>query len=311
MTDSTAEGVPRLREALGDRVSVPDSAAYAAALGRVFFPDAARRRPACVVEPTSAEEVSSIMKIARESECSVTVRGGGLSSCCVANDAIMVDLSTHLDHAVSDKDVVVVGGGTTMGTMLDALVRDARTVPIGIVRLAGLGLATRGGVGYLTRSLGLTVDQLVSIELVVPSGEVLRLSDDSVGADADLWWAVRGCAPSFGVVTSATLRTHATGPMFVDRMVVAPDALTAYFDIAPGLPRHTSMSVVLGIVPDAPREERIARLHRVRKQLAVCHPRRPPGSHSSRRQLRIVAHLPERGDWIVPRRVPRHGASVP
>lgn len=252
MTDSAAAGVRRLQETLGDRVWVPGSAAYAAALGRVFFPDAARRRPACIVAPTSTQDVSSVMKIARATGCSVTVRGGGLSSNCVADDAIMVDLSACLDQAVSDGNVVVVGGGATMGTMLDALAGDARTVPIGIVRLAGLGLATRGGVGYLTRSLGLTVDQLVSIELVVPSGEVVQLSDASAGADADLWWAVRGCAPSLGVVTSATFRTHAAGPMFVDRMVVAPDALTAYFDLAPGLPRHTSMSAVLGTVPGAP-----------------------------------------------------------
>jgi FAD/FMN-containing dehydrogenase len=257
MAGSTAACVRRLREVLGDGVCEPGSSAYSAALGRVFFPDAARRRPVCVVEPASVKEVSSVMRIAQAAGCPVTVRGGGLSSNCVADDAIMVDLSAHLDHAhldqaESDGRVVVVGGGATMGTMLDALAAVQRTVPIGIVRLAGLGLATRGGVGFLTRSLGLTVDQLVSVELVTASGEVVRLSGDSTGADADLWWAVRGCAPSFGVVTSASFRTHATGPMFVDRMVVAPDALTAYFDIAPGLPRHTSMSAVLAAVPGDP-----------------------------------------------------------
>jgi FAD/FMN-containing dehydrogenase len=250
VTDPTAEGVQRLREALGGRVSLPGSAAYAAALGRVFFPDAARRRPACVVQPASAEDVSAVMRIAQAAGCPVTVRGGGLSSNCVADDAIMVDLSVHLDWARPDGDAVVVGGGATMGTVLDALAGEGRTVPIGIVRLAGLGLATRGGVGFLTRSLGLTLDHLVSAEIVLPSGEVRRLPGDSTGDDADLWWAVRGCAPSFGVVTSATFRTHAAAPRFVDRMVVAPDALAAYFDVATSLPRHTSMSAVLGTVPD-------------------------------------------------------------
>jgi FAD/FMN-containing dehydrogenase len=253
-TDTTTEGVRRLREELGERVCLPGSDGYLAALGQVFFPDAARRRPACVVQPAGTAEVSSVLKIAEAAGCSVTVRGGGLSSNCVADDAIMVDLSAHLDHAAADGDLVVVGGGVTMGTMLDAIAGRARTVPIGIVRLAGLGLATRGGVGYLTRSLGLTVDQLISVELVLPSGEVLQLSDDSTGADAELWWAVQGCAPSFGVVTRATLRTHAAGLMVTDRMVVAPDALAAYFDIAPGLPRHTSMSAVLGTVPGAPEQ---------------------------------------------------------
>jgi FAD/FMN-containing dehydrogenase len=252
VTETTAAGVGRLHEVLGQRVALPGTAAYSRALGRVFFPDAARRRPACVVAPASAGEVSSVMEIARAAGCSVTVRGGGLSSNCVADDAIMIDLSAHLDQAALAGELVVAGGGATMGTMLDVLAPAGRTVPAGIVRLAGLGLATRGGVGYLTRSLGLTLDQLVSAEIVVPSGEVLRLSDDSTGDDADLWWAVRGCAPNFGVVTSVTLRTHAAGPLFVDRAVVAPDALAAYFDVAPGLPRHTSMSAVLGTVPGDP-----------------------------------------------------------
>jgi FAD/FMN-containing dehydrogenase len=234
---------------LRDRVFPPGTDGYAAALDRVFFPDAARRRPACVVTPASAAEVSSVMRIAEATGASVTVRGGGLSSTCVADGAIMLDLSAHLDHAVADGDVVVAGGGATVGTMLDALAGTGRRVPAGIVRLAGLGLVTRGGVGFLTRSLGLTLDHLVGVELVLASGEVLRLSADSGGDEAELWWAVRGCAPSLGVVTSVTLRTHPAGPVLVDRMVVSPEALPAYFELAPGLPRHTSMSAVLAPVP--------------------------------------------------------------
>ena len=252
MTEASTVGIGRLQAALGERTWLPGSAAYAAALGRVFFPDAARRRPACVVAPASAQDVSSVLQVARATGCSVTVRGGGLSSNCVADDAIMMDLSVHLDTARLAADTVVVGGGATMGTMLDALAPAGRTVPVGITTLAGLGLATRGGVGFLTRSLGLTVDQLAAAEIVLASGEVRQLSDDSSGSDAELWWAVRGCAPSFGVVTSVTLRTTSARSLFVDRLVVAPDALAAYFDIAPGLPRHTSMSAVLGTVPDAP-----------------------------------------------------------
>ncbi len=252
MTDSASESVRLLQEELGDRAALPGSAAYAGALDRVFFPDAARRRPACVVQPASAADVSSIMKIAQKTGCSVTVRGGGLSSNCVSDGAVMIDLSARMDHATADGDTVVVGGGATMGTMLDVLAPRQRTVPIGIVRLAGLGLATRGGVGFLTRSLGLTVDHLVWVELVLPSGDVVRLSGDSTGADAELWWAVRGCAPSFGVVTSAAFQTHPAEPRFVDRMVVEPSGLSAYFDVATSLPRHTSMSAVLGTVPGDP-----------------------------------------------------------
>jgi FAD/FMN-containing dehydrogenase len=254
----STEGVRRLQESLGARVCLPGSAAYSAALSRVFFPDAARRTPACVVEPASAAEVATAMKIATAAECAVTMRGGGLSSACVSDNAVMVDLSTHLDYASAapgpggEPDQITVGGGATMGTLLDAAADAGRMVPAGIVRLAGLGLATRGGVGYLTRSLGLTLDHLVAAELVLPTGEMLQLSDASTGAEAELWWAIRGCAPYFGAVTRATFRTHPARPVFVDRLVTGPDALPAYFQIAPGLPRHTSMSAVLSTVPGDP-----------------------------------------------------------
>src|SRR5690349_7810351 len=201
-TEQRQAAVRQLERVLSDRVFPPGTDGYAAALDRVFFPDAARRRPACVVAPASATEVSSVMRIAEATGASVTVRGGGLSSTCVADGAIMIDLSVHLDHAAIDGDMLVAGGGATVGTMLDALAGTGRRVPAGIVRLAGLGLVTRGGVGFLTRSLGLTLDHLVSVELVLASGEVLRLSAGSGGDEAELWWAVRGCAPSLGVVTS-------------------------------------------------------------------------------------------------------------
>jgi len=282
MTDSVPEGVRLLQEALGDRTALPGSAAYAGALDRVFFPDAARRRPACVVAPASAEDVSSIMQIAQKAGCSVTVRGGGLSSNCVSDGAVMMDLSAHMDFSAADGDVVVVGGGATMGTLLDALAPQRRTVPIGIVRLAGLGLATRGGVGFLTRSLGLTVDHLVWAELVLPSGDVARLSDESTGEDAELWWAVRGCAPSFGVVTRAAFRTHPAGPRFVDRMVVEPSGLGAYFDVAASLPRHTSMSAVLSTVPDDPSRHGLL-------VYTVCASDAPADIEAARRAATVVA----------------------
>ncbi|MDT7742306.1 MAG: hypothetical protein QOE59_1384 [Actinomycetota bacterium] len=248
------DAVEELRSVLGSQVQPPGTAGYEDALARVFFPDAARRRPSCVVAPRAVDDVATVMGVATASAAPVTVRGGGLSSTCVADGAIMLDLSAHLDGARPDGDRVVVDGGATMATMLDVLAPAGRAVPVGIVGHAGLGLATRGGVGYLTRSLGLTLDHLVGIELVLPSGEVVHLSEASAGDDADLWWAVRGGAPYVGVVTSAELRTHGVGPVWVDRMVVGPDALATYFRVAPELPRDTTMGAVLGWTPLSPDE---------------------------------------------------------
>jgi FAD/FMN-containing dehydrogenase len=247
--------VEELRSASGVPVHAPGTPGYDEALGRIFFPAASRRRPAGVVAPRTVDEVSAVMKAATASGTRITVRGGGLSSTCVADDAVMLDLSTHLGHARPDGDRVVVGGGARVATMLDALAPARRVVPVGIVGHAGLGLVTRGGVGYLTRSRGLTLDHLVEVELVLPSGDVLHLSDASTGEEADLWWAVRGGAPAVGVVTSAALRTHELGPMWVDRAAVGLDALATYFRIAPELPRDVSMGAVLArsaLAPDEP-----------------------------------------------------------
>jgi FAD binding domain len=253
--ESPAEVTPdRLRSALGSEVHLPGTPGYDDALARVFFPDASRRRPSCVVTPRTVDDVAAVMRIATATGTRVTVRGGGLSSGCVADGAVMLDLSAHLNRARPDGDRVVVEGGSTVGTMLEALAPTGRVVPVGIVGHAGLGLATRGGVGYLTRSLGLTLDHLVGVDLVLPSGEVAHLSDSSVGEDADLWWAVRGCAPAVGVVTTATFRTREVGPIFVDRMVVGLGALATYFRVAPDLPRDTTMGAVLGWTPLSPDE---------------------------------------------------------
>ncbi|MCZ4549612.1 FAD-binding oxidoreductase [Gordonia rubripertincta] len=245
----------RLAAELPGSVHLPDTAGYAETLGRVFFPDASRRRPACVVSPATTGDVATVMRAANECGLGVTVRGGGLSSNCVADGAVLLDLSRHMNSARQEGDQVVVAGGATVGAMLDALAPAGRIVPVGIAAHAGFGLMSRGGVGYFTRSLGLTIDHLVEVELVLPSGRAVRLSDESGGDDADLWWAVRGCAPPFGVITSATLRTHEAGPVWVDRMVIGLDALPTYFRVAPRVPRHTMMGAVLGysdLVPGEP-----------------------------------------------------------
>ncbi|WP_244970710.1 hypothetical protein [Gordonia jinghuaiqii] len=172
-----------LEVALPGRLHRSGSSGYRDTLSRIFFPDAARRSPPCVVHPRDGR---------------VEVQGGATVGAVLG--------------ALADPDLPD-----------SALSDSGRVIAVGIVGLAGFGLATRGGVGYLTRSVGLTLDHLVEIELVLPDGEVVRLDEDSTGTGAELWWAVRGCAPSFGVVTSAVLRTVAHGPVLVDRLRLLRD----------------------------------------------------------------------------------------
>jgi hypothetical protein len=224
----------------------PDEPGYAKAMGRVFSAEASLTRPLCLVQPENSAQVAAALRVARELGCSVTGRGGGLSPLCAADQAVMVDLSAHFAGGRAAGTDACVGGGATMGTVLDTLAPQSRRIPVGVVRFAGMGLALQGGVGYWTRSLGLTLDHIRAVELVVPSGEVLALSEESTGAQADLWWAVRGCAPSFGIVTSVTFRSRpAPRRVFVQRLIYPLDALPAYLELAQALPREVSASALL------------------------------------------------------------------
>jgi hypothetical protein len=244
-----------LATALGAAVLLPGTPEYARALARLFSAEASVTRPACIVQARSAAEVAATVKIARESGCPLTVRGGGHGALCAADQAVMIDLAAHLGAVALQGDVAVAGGGATMGGVLEALAPHGRLLPVGVARTPGMGLALQGGVGYLTRSLGLTLDHLRAVEIVVASGEVLHLSEQSSGDEADLWWAVRGCAPNFGIVTSASFRARSSPTrVLAQRLLLPLDVLPAFLEAAQALPRDTTASAVLGRPADAPAE---------------------------------------------------------
>ncbi len=236
-----------LSVALAGRVLLPGEPGYSRVMGGLFSSEASLTRPLCVVQPTDAAQVATALKIARDFGCPVTARGGGLSPLCAANRAVMVDLSAHLGGGTLVGDDARMGGGATMGSLLNLLAPRSRLVPVGVALTPGMGLALRGGVGHLTRSAGLTLDHVREVEIVVPSGEVLTLSEESRGDEADLWWAVRGAGPHFGIVTSVTFRSRPAPPgLYAIRLILSLDALPAYLELATELPRDVSASSALG-----------------------------------------------------------------
>jgi hypothetical protein len=236
-----------LSVALAGQVLLPGEPGYARARGGLFSAEASLRRPLCIVQPAGTAQVATALKIARDFGCPVTARGGGLSPLCAGDQAVMIDLSAHLGGGTLVGCDARMGGGATMGALLELLAPQSRLVPVGVAPLPGMGLALRGGVGHLTRSAGLTLDHIREVEIVAPSGEVLTLSGQSRGGEADLWWAVRGAGPHFGVVTSVTFRSRPAPPrLFAQRLVLTLDALPAYLDLATELPRDISASSALG-----------------------------------------------------------------
>jgi FAD/FMN-containing dehydrogenase len=165
------------------------------------------RRPLVIVQPASAAQVAGAVRWAADNGVEVTVRGGGhnLAGSCVRDGAMMIDLralsAASYDH---EAGTVTIGGGAALGQLDRANAAQGVTVPAGTVSHTGVGgLTLGGGNGYLSRLHGMTVDHLVSIELVTADGRIVEASQDE---NPDLFWALRGAGHNYGVATSFTFR---------------------------------------------------------------------------------------------------------
>ena len=171
------------------------------------------RRPLAIARCRDAEDVTLAVRFAAAHGLPLAVRGGGhnVAGTAVCDDGLVVDLSpmrtVRLDPA---GHTVHVQGGATWADV------DRVTAPLGLATTGGVvsetgvaGLALSGGVSHQRRRDGMTVDNLVSAELVLADGRRVRAS---AGEHADLYWALRGGGGNFGVVTSFELRLHELGP---------------------------------------------------------------------------------------------------
>src|SRR6185312_12536648 len=170
------------------------------------------RRPAAIARVADAADVVTCVNFARTHGVDLAVRGGGHNAggLAVWDDALVVDLgglrSTTVDPA---GHTVRVDGGCTWADVDHATVAFGMATPSGFIGSTGVGgLTLGGGVGYLTRRFGLTVDNLISADVVLADGRL-------VTADAehypDLFWALRGGGGNFGIVTSFRFRCHSIG----------------------------------------------------------------------------------------------------
>jgi FAD/FMN-containing dehydrogenase len=207
------------------------------------------RRPGAIVQAATASDVQKVVRIAADSGLLLAVRGGGhsfagLGTC---DDGIVCDLSRMNDVRVDPQArTVEVGGGALLGDVDAAGERHGLVTPAGVVSHTGVGgLTLGGGMGYLSRRFGLTIDNLIEADIVTADGRLSRVAADE---QPDLFWAIRGGGGNFGVVTRFTFRMHELGPVSIKRWTY-PAAATAetlrrYRDAASTAPRDLTTAFI-------------------------------------------------------------------
>ena len=200
-----------LAEHLAGEVLTPEHPEYESV--RRLWNGMIDKRPAMIARCADADDVATAVRFASDHELPLAVRGGGhnVAGTASVDDGIVVDLSAMCAVRVDPSGATVhVQGGATWGDV------DRVTAPLGLATPGGVvsetgvaGLALNGGVSHQRRRDGMTVDNLVSAEVVLADGRRVRASADE---HPDLYWALRGGGGNFGVVTSFELRLHELGP---------------------------------------------------------------------------------------------------
>ena len=213
-----ASDVEGFRARLRGELVLPGDAGYDAA--RRVYNAMIDRRPALVARCADAADVIACVGFAREQGLLLAVRGGGHNGpgLGVCDDGLVIDLSRLRGIRVDPRDRTVrVEGGCLWGDVDHATHPFGLAVPSGFISTTGVGgLTLGGGIGYLSRRYGLTIDSLLSADVVLADG---RLVTASAEENPDLFWALRGGGGNFGVVTSFLFRAHPVstvygGPIF-------------------------------------------------------------------------------------------------
>ena len=236
----SSRALAAFRERFRGQVVVPGDPGYDRA--RAVWNATADAHPAVVARCAGVGDVVAAVRFAREHDLLVAVRGGGHSypgfSTC--DGGMVIDLSPMNGVRVDPARRVATAAG---GALLGELDRQAQAFglacPTGHVSHTGVGgLTLGGGVGRVTRRFGLTLDNLLAVELVTADGERVRAD---VASEPELFWGLRGAGANFGIATSFELGLHPVGPEVVSGIAVHPierarevaDAFTAAMAAAP------------------------------------------------------------------------------
>jgi hypothetical protein len=207
------------------------------------------RSPAAIARCARSQEVVDALGLARDSGLPTAVRGGGHSfpGASTCDDGLVIDLSRMKGIEVDpEARTARVGAGALLGELDAATQEHGLAVPAGIVTHTGVaGLTLGGGIGWLQRKYGLTIDQQLAATMVTANGEVVRASEDE---NPDLFWGLRGGGGNFGVVTEFEFRLNQLGPVLAGPIFwlieESPDVLRFYRDWIADAPNEL-MTIVI------------------------------------------------------------------
>jgi FAD/FMN-containing dehydrogenase len=252
----TAETVDGLRAQLRGTLCLPGEPGYDQA--RTIWNAMIDRRPALIVRAAGAADVIAAVNLAREHKLLVAVRGGGhnIAGNAVCDGGLMIDLTPMKSVRVDPvKRTVRVEPGVTLGELDRETQAFGLATPLGINSTTGVaGLTLGAGFGWTSRSLGLSIDNLLSADVVTADGKLVHAS---VEDDPDLFWAIRGGGGNFGIVTSFEFKLHKVGPEVLSGLIVYPlaqakELLKGYRKVSAEAPDELAIWFVMRKAPPLP-----------------------------------------------------------
>lgn len=262
--------VEQLRSRFGGEIIQPGDGAYESA--RRVYNGMIDKRPALIARCVDVADIMAAVEFGRENKMLTAIRGGGhngggLGTC---DDGLVIDLTrmkgVRVDPAARTARVA---GGCVWGEVDHATHAFGMATPSGFISTTGVaGLTLGGGIGHLTRAYGLSIDSLLSVDMVLADGSFIEASEKE---NSDVFWAVRGGGGNFGVVTSFQFRLHPVktvyaGPTFWpleqtaevmqayrDFILKAPEEVNGFFAFltippAPMFPAHLHLKKVCGVI---------------------------------------------------------------
>lgn len=256
MSNASNDAVAGLKSRIRGQVVTPHDANYDEV--RAIWNAMIDKKPAAFVQCAAADDVPVAIGFAREHGLDISIRGAGhnIAGNSISDGGLVIDHSkmkaVRVDVA---KKRAYVEPGATLGDFDAAVQAHGLATPVGINSTTGIaGLTLGGGFGWLTRKYGMTVDALLSVDVVTADGKKVHASNSE---NADLFWALRGGGGNFGVVTQFEFQLYPVGPGITAGLIVFPAAqskqvLAKYREYIDTTPEEFNTWVVMRKAPPLP-----------------------------------------------------------